>query len=461
MPNDFRSLPSVDLVLSQEPVLALVQSYSRTAMLQLVRQQLDEARRTIAQGGDPPTLSQVVAQVQRRAERAWQEAPRPVINATGVVLHTNLGRAPISKAAIQAAANAAKGYSNLELDLDDGKRGSRQAHISELLCQLTGAEAALVVNNNASAVMLGLAAIAQGKEVIVSRGEEVEIGGGFRIPDVLAQSGATLVEVGTTNRTNASDYEAAVTDNTAALLRVHASNFKVLGFTHAPTTEELVDVGKRRKLPVLYDLGSGCLLDTAQYGMAHEPTVQESIAAGCDLSFFSGDKLLGGPQAGIIVGKRDLIARIARHPLARAMRIDKMSLAALRVTLLHYLKDEAVTAIPVWQMISASPETIRRRAARWRTALGNPCVSLQKGESTIGGGSLPGETLPTWLLALDPSASSCSADALAQRLREADIPVIARIQDNRVVLDPRTVLPQEEKALLKAVREAMESKRTP
>ncbi|MSQ22197.1 MAG: L-seryl-tRNA(Sec) selenium transferase [Dehalococcoidia bacterium] len=454
MSSSLRNLPSVDLLLSQELLLRLAQTYSHDAVVKIIRQQLDECRSAIAQGAAAPTLSELVDMISHRAAQAWQSRPQPVINATGVILHTNLGRAPLSPQAAQAAMAAATGYTDLEFELVKGERGSRQAHMRSLLCQVTGAEAVLVVNNNASAVMLGLAAIAYGKEVIVSRGEAVEIGGGFRIPDVLAQSGAKLVEVGTTNRTYVADYEAAITENTAALLKVHTSNFRVMGFTHTPETLELVEMGKRHNVPVLHDLGSGCLLETTQFGLAHEPTVQESIAAGCSLAFFSGDKLLGGPQAGVVVGQRELVARLERHPLARAMRIDKMSLAALGATLLHYLKGEAATAIPVWKMIAMTPEEMKRRTARWRRAIGLR-ASLVRGYSTIGGGSLPGETLPTWLLALDPDASTGGAEGLAQRLRQASIPVVARIEDDRVVLDPRTVLPDEEKALVKAVREAM------
>ena len=273
--------------------------------------------------------------------------------------------------------DAADRYTDLEMDIDLGRRGSRQSHLQPILRHLTGAESALVVNNNASAVFLGLSAIAQGKDVIVSRGEAVEIGGGFRVPDVLAQSGARLVEVGTTNRTYVSDYEAAITPETGALLKVHASNFRVEGFTHACDTRELADLGQRSGLPVLHDVGSGCLLNTEDYGLAHEPTPQESIAAGADLVFFSGDKLLGGPQAGIVIGKTDLVQKLERHPLARALRIDKLSLAALTVTLLHYLKGEARAKIPIWQMIGAPIEDMRLRADEWRDSIGDAASVCQ------------------------------------------------------------------------------------
>ena len=298
MTSAYRQLPSMERIISDERLAPLVEAHSRQAILDTARHQLEQARSAIATGGIAPTLDEIISTIKAEAaalDRGW---PRHVINATGVVLHTNLGRAPLSEEAIAAMVRTAQGYSDLELDLDTGRRGSRQAHISELVARVTGAEAALVVNNNASAVMLGLAAVASGKEVIVSRGEAVEIGGGFRVPDVLRQSGATLVEVGTTNRTYGRDYESAINENTGALLAVHASNFRVMGFTHAPEIAELVDIGARRGVPVLHDLGSGCLLDSSQFGLMHEPMPQESVNAGVGLSFFSGDKLLGGPQAG-------------------------------------------------------------------------------------------------------------------------------------------------------------------
>ena len=304
MSSEFRSLPSVDAVLSDRRVRRLVEEYSHGAVLGLVRARLDDARGAIADGGSAPGLDELVSGIAGDTASLWTAWPSQVINATGVVLHTNLGRAPLSSAAVEAALQAAAGYSDLELDLETGRRGSRQAHVQRLLCQLTGAEAALVVNNNASALLIGLSAVAPGREVIVSRGEAIEIGGGFRIPDVMRQSGGTLVEVGTTNRTYVRDFEEAITESTGAILSAHASNFKVIGFTHAPTTEELAELGRRRGVPVLHDLGSGCLLDTTRFGLAREPMPQESVSAGVSLSFFSGDKLLGGPQAGIIVGDR-------------------------------------------------------------------------------------------------------------------------------------------------------------
>ena len=451
---ELRNLPSVESVLSSRSIKPLIEEYTREWVTNVVRQQIDEARSAIRSGMDASGLEEIVESVARRIESLGQVSPRPVINATGVIVHTNLGRAPLSLESMEAMLQAAEGYSNLELDLDQGARGSRQSHIRSLIGQLTGAESALVVNNNASAVLLGLSALATGKEVVVSRGEEVEIGGGFRIPDVLRQSGATLVEVGTTNRTYASDYEEAITENTAALLKVHASNFRVEGFTHSAEPAELVEIGERHGVPVLNDIGSGCLLDTRTFGMAYEPTPQDSIAAGVGLVFFSGDKLLGGPQTGIVAGKADLVSRLERHPLARAVRIDKMSLAALAATLIHYIKGEAEATVPIWRMISTSSGELEDRAYHWQTVISGRSLVL-RGQSTIGGGSLPGETLDTWLLALECNHLPGGPQGVVTRLREYATPVIARIENDRVVLDPRTVFLEEEDTLLRALGEAL------
>jgi L-seryl-tRNA(Ser) seleniumtransferase len=452
---DFRNLPSVESVLSSRRIRTVVEEYTREWVTNLVREQIDEARGAMRNGSAAPTADEIATSVAHQIELLGRVYPRPLINATGVIIHTNLGRSPLSLEAMEATLQASEGYSNLELDLSKGSRGSRQAHIQPIFRHLTGAEAALVVNNNASAVLLGLSALARGKEVIVSRGEEVEIGGGFRIPDVLLQSGATLVEVGTTNRTYASDYQAAITDNTAAFLKVHTSNFRIDGFTHFAEAGELVEIGERNGIPVLHDVGSGCLLNTEDYGLSHEPTPGESVAAGVGLVFFSGDKLLGGPQSGIVVGKSDLIRKLETHPLARAVRIDKMNLAALFATLLHYLKGEAETKVPIWRMISTSAGELEDRAYHWQTAIGNRALVL-RGLSTIGGGSLPGETIDTWLLALECGNLSGGAQGVISRLREYSTPVIARIQEDRVILDPRTVFLEEEDTLLRAAREALE-----
>ena len=455
MTTAYRLLPSVERLLSDESIVLLIEEHSRPVVIELVRQELDEARSGIKSGNPVPRHDEIIAAISKRVESLTEDWPRHVINATGVVLHTNLGRSPLSEDAIRAMQRAAQGYSDLELDLPTGRRGSRQAHISSLVARVTGAEAALVVNNNASAVMLGLAAIAHGKEVIVSRGEAVEIGGGFRIPDVLAQSGADLVEVGTTNRTYARDYEAAIGENTGALLAVHASNFRVMGFTHTPEIRELVEIGAQRGIPVLHDLGSGCLLDSARFGLMHEPMPQESASSGVGLSFFSGDKLLGGPQAGIIAGKETLVDVVARHPLARAMRIDKLSMAALAATLEHYIKGEALDKIPVWRIIAMTADDVKARADGWVREIGAN-ASLIKSRATIGGGSLPGETLPTWALAIKCDDLLGGAEGVARRLREWESPVLGRIEDEHVMLDARTVLPGEDDTMLQAVRHALQ-----
>ncbi|MCH8103690.1 MAG: L-seryl-tRNA(Sec) selenium transferase, partial [Chloroflexi bacterium] len=352
------------------------------------------------------------------------------------------------------AAEAGAGYSDLEISLASGKRGSRYAHISELLSQVTGADAAIVVNNNAAAVMLVLTALGAGKEVVVSRGEAVEIGGGFRIPDVLRQSGATLVEVGTTNRTYARDFEAAAGKNTAAFLKVHASNFKVTGFTAESTLAQMVEVGERHGIPVLHDLGSGALLDTAAYGMATEPMVQQSVSDGAGLAMFSGDKLLGGPQAGIIVGKAELVKLVERHPMARALRVEKITLAALSATLIPYLKGTAPEEIPVWQMISASAESIAERAKNLLDSVDGltEIAELRDSRSAVGGGSLPGETLPSTVVAVTPPAD---AESLLAALRSHSPPIIARIEKDDILLDPRTMLPGEDAPVAEALAAAI------
>jgi len=450
----FRNLPSVDAVLSQPRLAECLSLYRRDWVVDLVRQRLDQARQTVRQGGEAAPAEEVAASVGLDLAAMLRPSPQRVINATGVIIHTNLGRAPLSQAASKAAVLAALGYSDLELDVTTGRRGSRQAHLQSLLRALTGAEAALVVNNNAAAVLLGLSALATGKEVIVSRGEAVEIGGGFRIPDVLKQSGAKLVDVGTTNRTYVSDYENAITSDTGALVKAHASNFRVEGFTASVEPNELVALGQRRGIPVLHDVGSGCLLSSEKYGLAHEPTPQESVAAGVGLTFFSGDKLLGGPQAGIIVGEKGLVQKLERHPLARAIRIDKLSLASLTATLVHYLKQEAEQEIPIWRMISAPPEAMKQRARVWQITLEAPAAVIPS-RSAIGGGSLPGETLPSWALALSCAGIEGGAEEVMRRLRACNPPVIARIEGDQVLLDPRTVPPDDDDALLKGLALAL------
>ena len=451
MESDLRNLPSVDRLITDGRIQSRREVYSHELVLQLTRQYLDQVRSDIAGGEPAPSFDKMVESICDRLDAMGEPTQRPVINATGVILHTNLGRSPLSREAAAAMEECARGYTNLEIDLDSGKRGSRQVHVESLLCRLTDAEATLVVNNNAAAVLLALTALARRKEVIVSRGQAVEIGGGFRIPDVMRQSGARLVEVGTTNRTYLSDYEEAITPRTAALLRVHSSNFKVVGFTEGVELEELIRLGERHNLTVLDDLGSGCLLDTTRYGLDPEPMVQHSITAGAGLAMFSADKLLGGPQAGIIVGESPLVAKLRKHPLARAVRIDKVRLAGLAATLTHYLKDEAETKIPIWRMIATPLDEVEQRARKWQQALGD-IVSIVEGESMVGGGSLPGGTLPTRLVAIKPRTK---VKELADRLRREPPIVIGRIENNLFLLDPRTVLPEEEETLLRRLRDAL------
>ncbi|MBI5293610.1 MAG: L-seryl-tRNA(Sec) selenium transferase [Chloroflexi bacterium] len=437
-----RQLPSVEALLRQSD--DLIAAYGRPLVVDALREAVEAARATIRNGGPIPTPAQLTDAARVRLGHRLAPTLAPVINATGVIIHTNLGRAPLSPEAVAALAEAAQHYSTLEYDLARGMRGSRAAHAEGLLTQLTGAEAALVVNNAAAGVLLALTAIAKSKEVIVSRGQLVEIGGGFRVPDVMKQSGAKLVEVGTTNSTHPRDYAEAVTPKTAALLRAHHSNFRIVGFTTEPTLDELAAIAREHDLPLVDDVGSGALLDTAAFGLAHEPAVQESVQAGAGLVIFSGDKLLGGPQAGIVVGERSLIDKLKKHPLARAVRADKLCLAALTATLLHYLKDEAPRKIPVWRMIAMPLPEIEARANRWAQAWGGEVVD---GQSTVGGGSLPGETLPTKLVAL----SVRSPNKFLAKLRAAPTPVIARVEGDRVVFDPRTVSETEEAELSKAV----------
>jgi L-seryl-tRNA(Ser) seleniumtransferase len=446
---ELRKLPSIDKLLQAEISRSLVQAYSHDLAVEALRQALDAARQAIFAGEAALSQDELVSQAARILKERLRPTLHPVINATGVIIHTNLGRALLSPAARAAMDQAARSYSNLEYDLEAGQRGSRYVHAEEFLCRLTGAEAALVVNNNAGAVLLILGALARDREVIISRGQLVEIGGGFRIPDVMKQGGAVLVEVGATNRTHLRDYEVAITDQTAMLLRAHRSNFRMTGFVTEPTLTEMADLAHSRGLLLGDDLGSGTLLDTTAYGLSHEPTIQESLTAGADIVSCSGDKLLGGPQAGIILGRADLIAQLRRFPLTRALRVDKTTLAGLQATLLHYIKGEATTEVPVWRMIAAPLEALAARAEAWvgRLAAAGLQPEVIDGRSAVGGGSLPGETLPTRLVALrEPSP-----EQLTTSLRRANPPVIARVEDGRLVLDPRTVQPEEEETLLEVV----------
>jgi L-seryl-tRNA(Ser) seleniumtransferase len=455
--EQLRLLPSVDELLHSVSGQQLVQRYSRSMTLQAIRASISHARSQIRQGTPCPSSDEILTIAEHNLDVSQRPNLQPVINATGVIINTNLGRSPLSLEALEAVQRVSGGYANLEYELEPGERGSRHSHVSTLLCELTGAEAALVTNNNAAAVLLALSALAVGREVIISRGQLVEIGGGFRVPDVMSQSGCKLIEVGTTNRTRPSDYAAAITERTALLLTVHPSNFQIVGFTESTSVEALAKLARKRELLLMDDLGSGCLLASERYGLGHEPMPQESIAAGADLVCFSGDKLLGGPQAGILVGKAEVLKRISKHPLMRAMRIDKMTLAALEATLRHYQREEAETHIPIWRMIATSPGSIAGRAASWVSRLqkyGIP-VRMQRGESTVGGGSLPGETLPTTLLVLDAGNVPMPLDELAKRFRLRSSPLIVRILRDALLVDPRTVLKEQDNEVVQAFVEEL------
>ncbi len=451
--QELRRLPAVNDLLQTSPGQQLIASYSYTLTLRAVREILADVRVAIRGGTPCPPQEELIRKIAEHLEQSQQAHLRPLINATGVIINTNLGRAPLSKAALAIVSEIGRGYNNLEYDLEAGERGSRHTHVTALLRELTGAEAALVTNNNAAAVLLALSTLAQGHEVVISRGQLVEIGGGFRIPDVMRQSGCQLIEVGTTNRTRLRDYKEAITERTALLLTVHPSNFLITGFTESTPMKELVELARSVGLLIMNDLGSGCLLSSEHYGLAHEPTPQESIRAGIDLVCFSGDKLLGGPQAGILVGRAEVIERLAKHPLMRAVRIDKMTLAALEATLRHYQRGEAAEHIPVWQMIAARPEQLKQRASHWMQQLRAQGIEahLQVGESTIGGGSLPGETLPTTLLALEEGKQRHALEEIAKRLRSHRIPIIGRILRNNLLFDPRTVFEEQDQEILQAL----------
>jgi L-seryl-tRNA(Ser) seleniumtransferase len=452
--NSLRELPSVDRLLNSPAAIDLIEQYGRPLTVEALRTTLEARRIAILNGtAGAPMNALLLQEAHQWLEQLVTPTIRPVINATGVIIHTNLGRAPLSQAAIEAMQATAAAYTTLEYDLASGERGSRAVHAEGLLTRLVAAEAALVVNNNAAAVLLMLTALCQGREVIISRGQLVEIGGGFRVPDVMAQSGARLVEVGTTNRTHLRDYAAAINENTAALLVAHHSNFKIVGFTSEPTLAELAELAHEHGLPLLYDQGSGALLDTTAYGLDPEPTVPSALHVGADVVSFSGDKLLGGPQAGILCGRAELIGHLKRHPLARAVRADKLCLAGLSATLTHYLTSQATKEIPVWRMIARRPADIKTEAESWAAELqqqGIPATVIE-GLSTVGGGSLPGSTLPTSLVALEHP----NLEGLSAALRQSDPPIIGRIADGRFLLDPRTVLPGQAQPLLRTLLQTM------
>ncbi len=449
-----RMLPKVGDLLDSQQWAPLLQCYRRELVKGLLEQVLDEQRRKILEGGhgvvEPENLLQLVTGA---LESLSDIGPRPVLNATGVIIHTNLGRAPLTGAARQAALSAA-GYCNLEIDLATGMRGSRHDHVEELLCRLTGAPAAMVVNNNAAGVMLALCSVAGGGEAVISRGQLVEIGGSFRVPDVMAQSGVSLREVGTTNKTYIDDYRQAVNEGTTALVRVHPSNFRVVGFQQEVDLAQLVELAHSHQLPLIDDLGSGTLVDLSPWGI-DEPTVQQSVDAGADLVCFSGDKLLGGPQCGVVVGEKKWIDKLRKHALARVLRCDKLTLASLAATLAFYLKPDGWKEVPVLAMLTEPLEQVEQRARQLATALGGlpVAVSLEEGQSPVGGGALPLYELETRVVAID---SGRQTEKLAAKLRNRRPSLIARIQDDRLLLDVRTLADTEIQAAAQAVTAAVE-----
>ncbi len=457
----FQKIPAVDRLMASPRLEEASSRYPRSLLLKTVQEVLEELRRGIAEGSIEDAavleLDRISPRVVERVLELDQPSLRPVINATGVIVHTNLGRSILADRVLERLRSIGGGYSNLEYQLDQGRRGSRYSHVEEILRELLQAEAAMVVNNNAAAVLICLETLARGREAVVSRGQLVEIGGAFRIPDVMRKSGALMVEVGTTNKTHLRDYEEVIHAETGVLLRVHRSNFQLVGFVQDVDTQDLVALGRRHGIPVMEDLGSGCLVDFSRYGLTSEPTVREVLAAGVDLVTFSGDKLLGGPQAGIILGRKDLVEKVKANPLNRAMRIDKLTLIALEETLRLYRDEEAaVQCIPTLNMIFQSYKSLRSRAAGLRRRIGridtgNFTVSLADGTSKTGGGTLPLLELPTRLLALVPGRMS--AHGIEGRLRANDPPIIARIENEQVLLDVRTVQDGELGILARAVRE--------
>ncbi len=457
--KQLKSLPSVDELLKNDRVRAWLEEAPRKFVIKALRNAVSEKREDILQGKatDLP-VKEILSLARAILDTLTSYSLRPVINATGVVLHTNIGRAPLSKKAVHNITTVAEGYSNLEYNLIKGERGKRYSHLTAIIKELTSAEEAIVVNNNASAVLLCLSALAKGGEVVISRGELVEIGGSFRVPEILEQSGAKLREVGTTNKTHLRDYKNALNDHTSMILKVHQSNYKIIGFTSETDIESLAELTKERGFPLMFDLGSGCLLDLTPYGVHSEPTVQEIVKKGVDILTFSGDKLLGGPQGGIIVGKKKYIETIRNHPLARAVRIDKLTLAALEATFMDYADMErAKQSIPTLRMLLQDLESIKERAQKILSGLekNDPKadLSLLEDTSQAGGGSLPETEFPTCAVSVKPH--EISINRLERNLRKASPPIVARIRDNALLLDARTIGENEIESVIKALKEAL------
>ena len=442
----YRSIPKVDILLEKEEIQNAIEEYGREIVMEAILEEMEGLRAYIGTCEDEKAaldrIELLTEQILRYVKKVNTPNMRMVINGTGTILHTNLGRAPISQEHMAKLSNIVTGYSNLEYNLEAGKRGERYSHFEELLCRLTGAEAAMAVNNNAAAVMLILSSMAKGGEVVVSRGELVEIGGKFRIPDVMEQSGATLVEVGTTNKTHYSDYEDAITEDTKALLKVHTSNYRIVGFTDTVTIADLAPLAKERELPLIEDLGSGVLVDLSKYGLTYEPTVQDSIKNGADVVCFSGDKLLGGPQAGIIIGKKKYIDMMKKNQLTRALRIDKFTATALELVLQEYLSEEkAIQNIPVLRMIHETKEEVTARARSLKNMLNRAGLEadfgLEECESQIGGGSLPLERIPSMAVTVKPH--NISVPKLEEEMRHLEVPIIPRTANDTIYLDVRTI----------------------
>jgi len=449
-------LPSVDKIMKSEQGEQWLKIYPRAYVLQAIREVIDLRRRDLIEG-HTPNLSEeyMIAEIESKLDSLTSYSLKPLINATGVVIHTNLGRSILSEKALEHIRQVSESYSNLEYDINEGKRGKRYSHLKRILKEVTGAEDSLVVNNNSAAVMLCLNTLAKNKEVVVSRGELVEIGGSFRMPEIMASSGALLREVGTTNKTRLSDYENAINENTALILKVHQSNYRITGFTEEVLIEALIHLGKLHKIPVMFDLGSGCLIDLKPFGILNEPAVKEVVDSGVDVITFSGDKLLGGPQGGVIVGKKQYIEIIQKNPMTRAMRIDKLTLAGFEATLMEYIDEEkAIKNIPTLRMLLQKPEEVKGRAKKIATRLKREIkdvrIHVLPDSSRAGGGAMPETDLPTYVVSIKPP--NLSVNELEEKLRKGNPPIITRIKEDSLIIDARTVRDKEIESLVKAIR---------
>jgi L-seryl-tRNA(Ser) seleniumtransferase len=448
---ELRKLPSVEEILTTAEVQPLIDCYSRVLVTDSLQELLEDMRRCILEGTNCPSRNKIITRLGQELTSVWAGMLSSVINATGVILHTNLGRTPLSTETVSLLASLGSSYGALEYDLVSGQRGHRAAILERMLCQISGAESALVVNNNAAAIYLVLMVLARGREAVVSRGELVQIGGGFRIPEVMAESGVLLKEVGTTNKTYIEDYEKAIGKKTALLLKVHQSNYAIRGFTHQVDIAALKELTDRCGLPLLYDLGSGALLPTEGHGLEHEPMVQEAVSAGADIVCFSGDKLLGGPQAGIILGRKKYVDKLRKHPLMRTLRVGRLIVLALEATLLHYLKQEAAECLPLWRMMNYTSDELSQRAEAIASRLKKTGLEVEviSGVSMVGGGSLPDQFLQSRLVAIKPG---CTVNRFAAKLRLSVPPVLGRIEDGRFLLDVRTVMPSLDDTLVEIIR---------